>query len=191
MEIEGELVEEQQQEQGEAEDAEDEEEVESEKEEEEKEKGEETPIMTPKSKDKENILIDEESETDEEEDIDAALKEAISKVTRAEEAKRSSLKIIASITVEQPTAKTLSLATAKKTPTKSPVLTPRASSKRKRAQLSGGVATMRALGELEPKKTKPTLPKVIKATITPPTNPTKSQKKKQSLLHHWVHQRSL
>lgn len=44
---------------------------------------------------------------------------------------------------------------------------------------SGGAAVLRAPEELEPKKTKPTLPNVTEAAVTPPTSPTKSQKKKQ------------
>lgn len=44
--------------------------------------------MNPKSKEKEKILIDEESEINDQWDVDVAIKEAISRVTRTKEAKR-------------------------------------------------------------------------------------------------------
>lgn len=146
-------------------------EVEEEKENEKEEKEEEPPIVTLKSKGKEKILINEESETEEEEDIDAALEKTISRATRIEEANKSLKGIITSITIEQLLATTLSPAATMKTPTKSPVTTPRASNKRKRAQPSTGAA---ALGAPEEQKIKPTLSKVIEPAKIPQTNPTKS-----------------
>lgn len=119
-----------QQEQKQADDAEVEGEEESEEEEEEKE----PPVMTPNRKGKEKILIDEKSETKEEEDIDATSEEAIKRATRIKEAKRSLKEIIASITTKQPATTTFSPATTKKTPTKSLVSTPGPSNKRKWAQ---------------------------------------------------------
>ena len=61
---------------------------------------------------------------------------------------------------------------------KSHVPTQRASSKRKGAQPFGGAATSQVPKEPEPKKTKPTMPKVIKVAGTPQTSPNKNQKKK-------------
>lgn len=51
-------------------------------------------------KGKKKILINEESETKEEEDIDASLEEPISRATRIEEEKKSLREIFASIIVE-------------------------------------------------------------------------------------------
>lgn len=87
-------------------------------------------------------MIDEESETEEEEDVDAALEEAISRAAGTKETERSLRELIASIIVEQPAATTPSPATTKQTPTKSPVPTPRTSNKRKRAQPSGDVVVL-------------------------------------------------
>lgn len=127
--------------------------------------------MTLKNKGKEKILINEESEIEKEEDIDAALEKTINRATRIEKTNKSLKEIIVSITVEQLLATTLSPAAIMKTPTKSPVTPPRASNKRKSAQPFTGAA---ALGAPEEQKTKPTLSKVIKAAKTPQTNPTKS-----------------
>lgn len=87
-------------------------------------------------------MIDEESETEEEEDVDATLEEAISRAAGTKEAERSLRELIASIIVEQPAATTPSPAATKQTPTKSPVPTPRTSNKRKRAQPSGDVVVL-------------------------------------------------
>lgn len=87
-------------------------------------------------------MIDEESETEEEEDVDAALEEAISRAARTKEVERSLRKIIASITVEQPAATTPLLAATKQTLTKSLVPTPRTSNKRKKAQPSGDAVVL-------------------------------------------------
>lgn len=124
------------------------------------------------------IFIDEESETDEEKDVDAALEEAISRAARTKEAGRSLRELIASITVEQLATTTPSPAATKQTLTKSLVPTPRASNKRKGAQPSRYAIALWALEEPETKKTKLTLPKVTKATGSNPTNATKGQKKK-------------
>lgn len=113
-----------------------------------------------------------------EEVIDVALEEAISRATMIEEAKRSLREIIASITTEQPATTTPTPTAVKKTPTKSPVLIPRASGKRKNAQPSRGAAIEQALEEIKPKKTKIILPKVTEVVGTPLTSPTKNQKKK-------------
>ena len=110
--------------------------------------------MTPNRKGKEKILIDEESETKEEEDIDATLEEAIKRAARIKEAKRSLKEIIASITTKQPATTTFSPATTKKTPTKSLVSTLGPSNKRKWAQPSRGATAMRAPEETKPEKTK-------------------------------------
>lgn len=98
--------------------------------------------MTPQSKGKEKILIEEESEIEEEEDIDATLEEAISRAINIEKAKRSLREIIASITAKKPATTTSTLVAARTTPTKSPVSTPRASSKRKGPQPSKGAIAM-------------------------------------------------
>ena len=102
-------------------------------EEEEAEKKAKPLVVTPKSKGKKKILIEEEeTELKWEEDIDAAIEEAINKATRLEEAKRSLREIITSITAEQP-ATTSTLAAARTTPIKSHASIPMASSKRKKA----------------------------------------------------------
>lgn len=90
--------------------------------------------MTPQSKGKEKILIDEEeTEYKWEKDANIAIEEAINRATRTEEAKRRSLReIIASITIEQPVTITLTPTTTRITPTKSHVATPRPSNNRKR-----------------------------------------------------------
>lgn len=85
-------------------------------------------------------MIDEESETEEEEDIDTTLEEAINRATRTEKVKRSLREIIASITAEQLVAIAPSSDAAKKTPTKSSVSTSRACNKRKGTQPSRGAA---------------------------------------------------
>lgn len=96
--------------------------------------------MTPQSKGKEKILIDdEETEYKWEKDVNTAIEEAINRATRTEEPKRRSLReIIASITIEQPVTITLTLTTTRITPTTSHVVTPRPSNNRKGAQPFGG-----------------------------------------------------
>ena len=112
-------------------------------EEEEAENEAEPPVVTPKSKGKKKILIEEEeTELKWEEDIDAAIEEAINKATRLEEAKRSLREIIANITVEQPTTTTLTPTIGKETPTKSQL--PGHQEKRKEAQHFIGVVVMHA-----------------------------------------------
>ena len=63
-----------------------------------------------------------------------AIKEAISRATRTEKAKKSLREIIASITIEQLATITTTLAATKITPIKSLVATPRPSIKIKEAQ---------------------------------------------------------
>ena len=91
--------------------------------------------MTPQSKGKEKILIDEE-ETEYKwgKDVNTTIEEAINRATRTEEANRSLREIIASITIEQPVIITLTPTTTRITPTKSHVATPRPSNNRKGAQ---------------------------------------------------------
>ena len=56
--------------------------------------------MTPKSKGKEKILINEVMDSEWEENIDAAIEEVINRATRTAKAKRSLREIIASITAK-------------------------------------------------------------------------------------------
>lgn len=60
--------------------------------------------MTPKSKRKEKILIDEESEIEKENNVDVALEEAINKAIRTKEARKSMRELITNITADQPAA---------------------------------------------------------------------------------------
>lgn len=57
--------------------------------------------MTLTCKGKEKMLVKKESESEWEEDVDAAIEEAISRVTRTEEADSSLSDFIISITVEE------------------------------------------------------------------------------------------
>lgn len=105
--------------------------------------------MTPKSKGKEKILINEEMDSEWEEDVDAAIEEVINRATRTAEAKRSLREIIASITAKQLATTIPPPAIAKKTPSKSLVSTLRHPTKEKGYNLSGDAAAMRAPKELE------------------------------------------
>lgn len=62
--------------------------------------------MTPKRKRKEKILIDEDFETEEENDVDVALEEAINRAIRTKEARKSLGELITNITADQPAATT-------------------------------------------------------------------------------------
>ena len=57
--------------------------------------------MTLTCKGKENMLVKEESESEWEEDVDAAIEEAISRVTRIEESDSSLSDLIISITIDE------------------------------------------------------------------------------------------
>lgn len=87
-------------------------------------------------------MIEEETKSEWEEDVDAAIEKAITMAARTEKAKRSLRKIIVSITTKQLATTTHPPTTVKKTPTKSHVPTPRVTSKRKWAQPSEGATTM-------------------------------------------------
>lgn len=60
-------------------------------------------MVTRTSKRKKKLLVEEESESKQEEDIEAAIEEAISRVVRIEEARNKLRDLIASIIVVEPT----------------------------------------------------------------------------------------
>lgn len=82
---------------------------------------------------KEKTLVEKKSESKWKEDVDAAIEEAINRVTRTEEAKSSQIDLIANIITEEPAAATPVQAATKQTPTKSLITAPRVSSKLKEA----------------------------------------------------------
>ena len=91
------------------------------------------PKVTPTSKGKKKILVEEESESEWEKDVDAVIEEDISKVTQTKEARSDLRDLIANIISEEPAATTPTQAATQQTPTKSLVTTPMVSSKCKEA----------------------------------------------------------
>ena len=89
--------------------------------------------MTPTSKGKEKILVEEESKSEWEEDADAVIEEYISKVAQIKEARSDLRDLIANIIAEEPAAITPAQAATQQTPTKYLVTTPRVSTKCKEA----------------------------------------------------------
>ena len=88
--------------------------------------------MTPSRKGKKKILEKYESKLEWEEDVDATIKQTISKVAKTVQARSNLRDLIASITVKKPTAAKPTPATTQQTPTKSSVTAPNVFSKRKR-----------------------------------------------------------
>lgn len=126
---------------------------ESEKEEQvEEEKGEDPIMVPPKHKGKHIILEEEQLEEEDEEDINADIEEAINMSTKTEDQRKSLWEIITAITAEDPAVATPPAPTAKTTLTKSPTKTPKASSKRKGAQPSGGAAASQAPVQVQLKR---------------------------------------
>ena len=121
-------------------------------------------------------MVKEEPESEWEEDVDAAIEKAISRVARTKEGRSSLRDLIASINAEEPAVETPTQAATQQSPKKSPVTAPRVSSKCKEAQPSEGATTTE---ESEHKRTKQIQPKATEPLRTPPISPTQSQKKKQ------------
>ena len=120
----------------------------------------ELPNETPSSKEKEKILEDEELESYWEEDVDAVIKQTISKVARTEEVRSNMRDLIASITTEEPATTKLAPAVTQQAPTKSPAIAPKISSKRKGAQTSRG-----ATAPEEPKHIETSGCKILDKTV--------------------------
>lgn len=110
------------------------------------------------------------------EDIDTKLEAAAIKVTRTATEKKSLLDIIAEIIVEGSTAVKPSPVTSQQTPTKSTLIAPKGSSKRKGATSIGATASE----EPKQKYIRPIQPKEVVPAGTPPTSPTPSKRKRQS-----------
>lgn len=66
----------------------------------------EPPMVTPTSKRKEKLLVEEESESKQEEDVEVAIEEAICRVVRIEETRNNLRDLIASIVVVEPATTT-------------------------------------------------------------------------------------
>lgn len=133
-------------------------------------------MVPSKPKGKHKILVEEESETEEEKDIDATIEEVIRKNSRMEDRRKKLQKLIVTIIAEKPSI----IPPSTTTPKKSSMITPKVCNERKGAQSSRSAATSQII-----------LPTVEEVIGLPQTSPCPSQKKKKQLLHNYVHQRKV
>lgn len=126
--------------------------------------------MTPSRKGKEKISKDEKSELDWEEDMDAVIEQAISRIIRIEEARSNLRDFITNIIAYEPAAKKKrALVVIQQTPIKSLATSHRVFSKRKGAQTFRGGTTPK---EPAHNRTRPTQPIVTEPDGTPSISPT-------------------
>lgn len=114
---------------------------------EEKDEEVEPSVVTKNSKDKEKVFIDEESETEKEQDLDAVIEAAVTGATSTIRERTNLLDFFAKITVDKPNTVTPLTSTIKKTLTKTFATTPKVFSKRKGVP-SGSTAILQAPEEL-------------------------------------------